>query len=100
MTEVVLAHESMRVLKRRVDVNRVRKWRHERDDLWIAFHNHYEASYYLDFQSLGCSNSSRQRLPYRVIPNAEGALVHLRTLFRRRPARCSRLARTGLRGGG
>lgn len=60
MTEVVLAHESMRVLKRRVHVNRVRKWRHERDDLWIAFHKHYEASYYLDFESLGHLRTSAE----------------------------------------
>jgi len=38
MTEAVFAHEFMRVLERRIDVNRVRKWRHEREDLWVALH--------------------------------------------------------------
>jgi hypothetical protein len=31
--------------ERRIDVNRVRKWRHERDDLRVAFHKHSNVSY-------------------------------------------------------
>jgi hypothetical protein len=42
MTEAMFAHEFMRVLERRIDVNGVRKWRHERDDLGVAFHKHFK----------------------------------------------------------
>jgi hypothetical protein len=38
VTEPMLSHQRMRVFQRSVHVDRVREWRHECDDLWIAFH--------------------------------------------------------------
>jgi hypothetical protein len=39
MSKAVFAHDLVRVFQRCVDVNRVGKWRHECNDLWIVFHS-------------------------------------------------------------